>query len=67
MVYILNSIWLPHISPIQVIFLAELGDYDSSVNTDGYVSELRLAPNQSEELEAAIHEEHKKLRYGSRW
>ena len=40
---------------------AELGDYDADTHTPGYVSELRLAPQQSEDLEQAIQSSHQKL------
>lgn len=40
---------------------AELGDYDSEDNLDGYVSEFRIVPKQSEKLEKKIMEIHKQL------
>lgn len=43
------------------IFVAELGDHDVDTHTEGYVSELRLAPQQSEDLEQAIQSSHQKL------
>lgn len=41
-------------------FLAELGDYDSTVHTPATVSEFRFVPNQTEDVECAILEEYKK-------
>lgn len=41
---------------------AELGDYDSTKHTYGYVSEFRLAQNQTKELEYRISELHKQLK-----
>ncbi|XP_063955389.1 band 4.1-like protein 4A [Lytechinus pictus] len=42
--------------------MAELGDYDRELHPEGYVSEFRFVPNQTEELEKAISEHHQKLR-----
>ncbi|XP_046573582.1 band 4.1-like protein 5 isoform X3 [Haliotis rubra] len=39
---------------------SELGDYDPEVHTPGYISEFRFIPNQSEDMELAIHEQFKK-------
>lgn len=41
---------------------SELGDYDSSKHTYGYVSEFRLVSNQTKELEYRISELHKQLK-----
>eukprot|EP00057_Strongylocentrotus_purpuratus_P018857 XP_011673331.1 PREDICTED: band 4.1-like protein 4A isoform X2 [Strongylocentrotus purpuratus] len=41
---------------------SELGDYDQELHPASYVSEFRFVPNQTEELEKAISEHHKKLR-----
>ncbi|XP_073728232.1 protein 4.1b isoform X2 [Misgurnus anguillicaudatus] len=35
-----------------------LGDYDPSVHTNNYVSKILLAPNQNEELEKSVMEQH---------
>ncbi|KAK2567938.1 Band 4.1-like protein 4 [Acropora cervicornis] len=40
---------------------SELGEYDPKEHTQGYVSEFRFIPNQSEELEAKVGHMHKKL------
>lgn len=40
---------------------SELGEYDPKEHTQGYVSEFRFIPNQSEELEAKVGQMHKKL------
>lgn len=37
---------------------AELGDYDGRRHSPGYVSEFRLVPNQTKELEQRISEIH---------
>ena len=50
-----------HIYQFQHVLTAELGDYDADTHTAGYVSELRLAPQQSEDLEQAIQSSHQKL------
>ena len=46
---------------IVCTFVAELGDYDPTRHTYGYVSEFRFMPNQSEELETRIMQIHKAL------
>ncbi|KAK3709152.1 hypothetical protein QZH41_018062 [Actinostola sp. cb2023] len=43
------------------IVQAELGDYDPDDNEEGYVSEFRIVPKQSEKLEKKIAEIHKQL------
>ncbi|XP_065896646.1 tyrosine-protein phosphatase non-receptor type 4-like [Dysidea avara] len=40
------------------IIQSELGDYNSEEHPDGYVSEYRFVPNQTEELETRIAELH---------
>jgi hypothetical protein len=40
---------------------AELGDYDPEENEQGYISEFRIVPKQSEKLEKKISEIHKQL------
>ncbi|KAI8117561.1 Band 4.1-like protein 4 [Lucilia cuprina] len=42
--------------------LAELGDYDQRRHSKGYVSEFRLLPNQSSELETRVAELHQQLK-----
>ena len=42
-------------------FAAELGDYDVSRHSSGYVSEFRFLANQTEELEQRIEEAHARL------
>lgn len=44
------------------IFTAELGDYDQRRHSKGYVSEFRLLPNQSSELETRVAELHQQLK-----
>ncbi|XP_057188935.1 band 4.1-like protein 3b isoform X6 [Triplophysa rosa] len=41
---------------------AELGDHDSDVQGSGYVSDVRLAPNQTKELEEKVMELHRSYR-----
>ncbi|XP_071488576.1 band 4.1-like protein 4 [Diadema antillarum] len=41
---------------------SELGDYSAEMHPDGYVSEFRFIPNQTEDLEKAITANHKRLR-----
>lgn len=41
---------------------AELGDYDASKHTYGYISEFRFIPNQTKDLEHRIGELHKQLK-----
>ncbi|XP_031557619.1 FERM domain-containing protein 5-like [Actinia tenebrosa] len=43
------------------IVQAELGDFDADDNDQGYVSEFRIVPKQSEKLEKKIAEIHKQL------
>ncbi|XP_067936715.1 band 4.1-like protein 4A [Watersipora subatra] len=45
----------------SLVIQSELGDYSPEAHTLGYVSELRLVPHQSEELEQAIALNHQKL------
>ena len=52
---------IKHIYQFRHVLTAELGDYDADTHTAGYVSELRLAPQQSEDLEQAIQSSHQKL------
>ena len=44
-----------------MIFSAELGDYDVSRHSPGYVSEFRFLASQTEELEQRIEEAHARL------
>ena len=39
--------------------LAEIGDFNPEEHKNGYLSELRLIPNQTEEIEKKIMELHK--------
>nr|KAG5704108.1 hypothetical protein BaRGS_017612 [Batillaria attramentaria] len=41
---------------------SELGDFDPSIHTPGYVSEFRFIPNQTEELELAIYDKFRELK-----
>ncbi|PIK39520.1 putative band 4.1-like protein 4A isoform X1 [Apostichopus japonicus] len=41
---------------------SELGDFDSSLHTDGYISEFRFIPDQSEDFEQHVGELHQSLR-----
>ncbi|XP_046865224.1 hornerin isoform X2 [Drosophila willistoni] len=41
---------------------SELGDYDQRRHSKGYVSEFRLLPNQSSELESRVSELHQQLK-----
>ena len=43
------------------MFSAELGDYDSSRHSPGYVSEFRFLANQTEDTEQGIEESHSRL------
>lgn len=43
-------------------FIAEIGDYDSSLHTHGYISEFRFTQNQTKDLEFRIAELHKQLK-----
>lgn len=43
-------------------FSAEIGDYDPSKHTYGYVSEFRIMPGQSKDLEFRIADIHKQLK-----
>ncbi|GFU38048.1 band 4.1-like protein 5 [Nephila pilipes] len=55
----------PYNTIVEVSALAlqsECGDYDESVHTLGFISEFRFAPNQTEEMEADIHEQYKTCR-----
>lgn len=45
-----------------ISYSAELGDYDSTKHTHGYVSEFRFVSNQTKELEYRISELHKQLK-----
>lgn len=40
-----------------------LGDYDPNLHTNNYVSEIVLAPNQSEELDEKVMEQHATHRF----
>lgn len=40
---------------------AELGDFDSSRHSPGYVSEFRFIPNQTREVEVKVAELHQRL------
>ncbi|XP_054159627.1 band 4.1-like protein 4 [Oppia nitens] len=46
---------------LAYIVQSELGDYDCRQHQTGYISEFRLLPNQSIELESKAHDLHKKL------
>lgn len=41
---------------------AELGDFDSGKHTYGYVSEFRITPSQTKEIEYRVAELHKQLK-----
>ena len=43
---------------ISLSFLAELGDFNPDECKDGYLSEYRFIPNQTEEFEKAVAENH---------
>jgi hypothetical protein len=61
-----NHIWFSYLFNFIFYFfsslIAEVGDYDASKHTYGYVSEFRLVPNQTKELEYRIGELHKQLK-----
>ena len=42
-------------------FPAELGDYDPSRHSSGYVSEFRFISAQTEEMEAEVEDAHRKM------
>ena len=45
------------IEVVVSLFAAELGDYDPTMHTDGYVSEFRFVPNQvSKTLDLVINQ-----------
>ncbi|KAG5678589.1 hypothetical protein PVAND_008251 [Polypedilum vanderplanki] len=44
------------------VIQSELGDFDSSKHTYGYVSEFRIVPNQTKEIEYRVAELHKQLK-----
>ena len=44
-----------------VLFVAELGDFDASRHSPGYVSEFRFIPNQTREVEVKVAELHQRL------
>ncbi|XP_033236033.1 filaggrin isoform X3 [Drosophila pseudoobscura] len=44
------------------VIQSELGDYDQRRHSKGYVSEFRLLPNQSNELETRVSELHQQLK-----
>lgn len=44
-----------------ILLSAELGDYDSSRHSPGYVSEFRFVSSQTEEMEDDIEQTHRKL------
>lgn len=52
-----------HILNLFPFFPAELGDFDASLHKNGYVSEFRLIPSQTRELETRVIELHKRLTY----
>jgi FERM central domain len=41
---------------------AEIGDYDPNKHSYGYVSEFRIVPNQTKELESRIVDIHKQIK-----
>ncbi|KAB0336609.1 hypothetical protein E2I00_005770, partial [Balaenoptera physalus] len=45
---------------------SELGDYDPELHGADYVSDFKLAPNQTKELEEKVMELHKSYRFRSR-
>ena len=55
---------LPNLLQYTFVFLttAELGDFDPELHPKGYVSEFRFVPNQTEDLEKAIAEQHLRLK-----
>lgn len=42
--------------------VAEIGDYDPNKHSFGYVSEFRIVPNQTKELESRIVDIHKQIK-----
>ena len=46
---------------IQTIVSAELGDYDGSRHSRGYVSEFRFLATQTEDMEQRIEDIHRRL------
>ena len=44
-------------------FEAELGDYNPEDHTEGYLSEFRFIPNQTEQFEREVAELHQQHRY----
>ncbi len=46
--------WHSHFSAASVSISAELGDYDPKRHSQGYISEFRFVPNQTEEFEQRV-------------
>lgn len=52
--------------PLKKLFIsAEIGDYNPRICYDGYVSEFRFVPNQTQELEEQISRFHQHLGYSN--
>lgn len=47
---------------INFFCAAEIGDYEPSKHTHGYVSEFRFMPNQTKDLEFRVADIHKQLK-----
>lgn len=43
----------------MVVILADLGDYNPDEHLHGYLADMRLVPNQTEEVENKIAELHR--------
>lgn len=50
------------LSTENILFPADLGDYDAGRHSAGYVSEYRFLASQTEEFEARVEAGHRKMR-----
>lgn len=53
----ISARWL--IKSFMVVILADLGDYNPDEHLHGYLADMRLVPNQTEEVENKIAELHR--------
>ena len=56
-----SSVVLKYSDNYKCRISAELGDYDPKRHSEGYISEFRFVPNQTEELEQRITSVHRTL------
>ena len=48
----------------NVCNVAELGDFNPDEHREGYLSELRFVPNQTDDFESEVTKHHQSHRYG---